>query len=195
MNNGLAISIEQMVKEGVLSGDVLEMGSGMSFWTVPFTYPDAKRLGDLAAMAMVSQDYSTINLVLHSQGSRVGLEALEAYAKLMSNSTDPITINVVFGAPIAANGSKMNEAIGRLREEHPNWNINADIVMHNADGIGILGRTPESYQGLDNIGYRDATYSSKKNKHGTANITGRDANSGQIIYKDQSDWIKNTLNR
>lgn len=66
MNSGLGISIEQMANEGVLSGDIIEMGSGLSLWTVLFSYPDAKQLGDLAAMAMVSKDYNTINLVLHS---------------------------------------------------------------------------------------------------------------------------------
>ena len=195
MNSGLAISIEQMVKEGLLSGDVMEMGSGMSVWTLPFGYPDAKRLGDLAAMAMASQDYSTINLVLHSQGSRIGLEALEAYSSLMQNSDGPKNINIVFGAPISADASKINEAIGKFREKHPDWNINANVVMHEADGIGVLGRTSGSYQGLNNVGYRDATFSDTKGKHGTANLTGRDAATGQIIYQNQADWIKNFLNK
>lgn len=110
----------------------------------------------------------------------------------MSGTDESKTINIVFGAPISTVGSTLDEVIGKLNREHPNWVITSEVVIHSEDGISILGRTPASYQNLNNVKYRDGSYSTTS-KHGTSNVTGRDAVSGKVLYQGQAEWIKNFL--
>ncbi len=169
-----------------------ELGSTTSLWTIaiPFSsYADAKRIGSLAAMIMASEDASKINLLLHSQGSRDGLEALLAFGEMMKDSDAPREINVVFGAPIASNGNVMDAAIAKLREEHPNWTINPVVAMSPDDGIGPF-RQGNHYDNLPNLPSHPSSITGES-KHGTIHQTGIDGRTGEIKYQDQLDWIKN----
>ncbi len=143
-------------------------------------------------MIMASEDASKINLLLHSQGSRDGLEALLAFGELMKDSDEPRKINVMFGSPIASNGNVMDAAIAKLREEHPSWTINAVVVMSPDDGIGPF-REGSHYDNLPNLPSRPSMITGET-KHGTIHQTGIDGRTGEIKYQDQLDWIKTFLN-
>ncbi len=140
-------------------------------------------------MIMASEDASKINLYLHSQGSRDGLEALLAFGEMMKDSDKPREINVMFGAPIASNGNVMDAAIAKLKEEHPNWKINPVVAMSPDDGIGPF-RQGSHYDNLQNLPSSPSKITGE-NKHGTVHLDGIDPITGEIKYQDRLDWIKN----